>query len=202
MKRICISALVLISCHGYSQDIIRARYNATINCKIIENNPASVKYTKETSPGITYVMDKGDISEIRLADGTAEAYSADLYEKLSLQETKDQLVTELLAHAHVHERDPRKYHAEFTGDHLKVTELSSSGKARESSSMFYDLSQVHSFMSVSKRENDIGYLNIWVMGSDDGKKMRKEKFVLMVQPQAKAFEIYHLMKHLNKLLKK
>ncbi len=68
--------------------------------------------------------------------------------------------------------------------------------------ILYDFSKVIEFQKVSKRKNDIAYVNVWVMECRNKKKdkWRKYKLVIRVRGHHKAELILDAMKDLNKLL--
>lgn len=197
-----LSTALLIAISMNAQDEMKMRYNATIKGEIVDEKPASLTYKKASNPDKIYTMDKGDVIEIKYRNGQVKTFDADLYASLTLEETKDALVKCINESGFVHEKDQRRFQARFQGDFLQITQLSDSGKPKESTTMSYDPAQVTSFMNVSARPNDIAYIDIWIMGTEgeNTSKLSKKKMVVMTNPSYRAFEIYHMLKHLNKLL--
>lgn len=188
----------------FAQDIINTRYNATIKGKVLDVKPTTLTYEKPDNPGHKYLMDLGDVTNIKFENGEEKSFTTDLFYNLDLTQTQQQLIELFKDYAFIHEKDLKKIHLAFSDNFLIATQCDDSGKPIEKTSVYLDFTQVVSFMSVSKRDNDMGYLNLYIMGKEklSDKKFEKKKFVLMVRPLEKAYDIYHTLKHLNILLDK
>ena len=179
----------------FAQDVIYTRYNAAIQAQIKSEGKASVTYTKPDLPGNNYVIDKGDIREIKFQDGRFKDFPADLYENLSIEETFAAIKSVMEAYAMDNDKDKNHFSIDFKDQKLYVK--------KNSDVEIYDFREVKSFMPVSKKENDKAAIGIYVLTATNEKatKWSKGKFAVLVEGQDNAFELYNLLKHLNKTLK-
>lgn len=179
----------------FAQDVIYTRYNAAIQAEVKSEGKATITYTKPDVPGNNYVIDKGDIKEIKFQDGRFAEFPADLYENLSSDETASAIKKVVEAYAFDNDKDRNRFKIDFKDGKLHVT--------KGSDTEIYDFKDVKSFMPVSKKDGDKAAVGVWVMAAANkqGTKWAKGKFAVLVEGQDNAYELYNLLKHLNKALK-
>ncbi|MBD3581240.1 hypothetical protein [Flavobacterium selenitireducens] len=189
------AVFLLAFCGCFAQDVIYTRYNAAIQAEIKSEGKATITYTKPDVPGNNYVIDKGDVKEIKYQDGRFAEFPADLYEGLSPEETAAAIKKVAEAYAYDNDKDRNRFKIEFKDAKLHVT--------KESDTRIYDFRDVKSFMPVSKKEGDKAAIGIWVMtaANKQATKWEKGKLTIYVEGQDNAYELYNLLKHLNKALK-
>ncbi len=196
MKFRFLLPMLALSATCLAQDKILTRYSATINAEIKGEGTATVTYTKPDVPGNSYVIDKGDIKEIKFADGRVTEFPADIFEKFTIAETEARIVKIITENAFDNEKDMTKIKAEFVNGKLVVE----GGTVKDGA---YDFKDVKSYPPVGKKDGDRANVSVWVMGADKAtsSKWEKRRLIMLVKGQDTAFELYNLMKHLNNALK-
>jgi len=120
----------------------------------------------------------------------------------TLDETKDYIVRMVNAHCFERNSNTRRYNASFENDYLRLTVINKKGTKAINDGLLWDFASVFKFQRVSKRENNIAFINIWMEFISNEKKdtHKKNKLVLQVQGHDEADQILLAFRHLNELL--
>jgi len=146
---------------------------------------------------------KIEVSKILFENGTVELFEPIMtYDPILLDGTKKVIVENITQFGFEHANPKRSYAASFDNDYLSIS-IPDIYKSKQSmKGVLYDFSQVMEFQRVSKRRNNMAYVNVWVMEcrNKEKNKWRKYKLVIRVKGHDKAKIIMDALKDLNKLL--
>ena len=159
MKYLYILFLVTSITNLYSQDIILKKNGETIDSKIIEIGIDKIKYHKYSNlSGPVFVILKEDVTNITFENGDIEMISAS--NKSNIDEIKKIIIDDINEFGFERDTYKSNCNAFFEGDILWLQYFNKKGKQIGYDNL-YDLSIVYKFAGVSKREDDLAYINIW-----------------------------------------
>ncbi|PWK20715.1 hypothetical protein [Xanthomarina spongicola] len=119
----------------------------------------------------------------------------------SLEETKAFIIKNISENCYEEDGFKEPYKAVFEGDYLRLIILNKN-QTRERSNLLYDFENVYLFQKVSKRKNDIAYINIFVpiLKNKEKNKWDKHKLIMRVDGHDMADSILNALKRYNELL--
>ena len=205
VKRIVLVTLLFnFNFLGYSQDIIMKLDGGIILTEIGTIGIDNIEYKEyDNLDGPTRVILKNEVDKILFENGTTEVFSKKRTNiELALKETKELLVKEINAHGFEQGSFKSKYRASFEGNYLRLIELKKKKTEPKNEGILFDFSNVYKFEKLSKRSEELVYLNIWVsfLKNERKNKFDKQKLVMRVDGVDNAVKILTSLKQLNKLL--
>lgn len=130
-------------------------------------------------------------------------YSQDI-ENLSLEETKNLIIESINNYGYEEDNFKQRYIATFEEDYLRLVFTNRKGTKPANKGFLYDFSNVYRFDKISKRKENLSYINIWtsIMENEKKKKWDKHKLIMRVEKYENAVTILNALKHYNELLSK
>lgn len=194
---------LMISLSTYSQDIILKTNGDKLESKVTLIEKSNIHYKKYSNlDGPDYVIDKKEVVEIKFENGIVEKISSDIAsDEISLEETKNFIIKEINEHGFEEDTFKKRYRASFEGEYLRLIVLRANGE-EANHGLLYDFSNVYKFHNVSKRSDELAFLNIFVSMSQSKKEIKwdKHKLIMRVDGLVHAEAIQNALKHYNKLL--
>lgn len=188
---------------SYCQDTIYLKNKEFIRAKVIEISPEKVLYKKyDNLSGPNYHIRKDEILEIKFENGTQENFLADNNSNRSLDETKTFIMKIINDHGWEKDSNTRRLKASFEGDRLRIVVMNKKYTKPVNRGLAYDFSNVYKFKNVSKRSDDVAYLDIWIdfLFREKNERFEKRKLVIEIHGHREADELMSALKHLNKIL--
>ena len=211
MKYLFILFIATSLSNLYSQDIILKKNGKSIESKIDEIGIDKIKYHKYSNlSGPIFIMLKEDVSKITFENGEIEIFN--VVSKLNIDEVKKVIIENINEYGFERTSYKKNYRVFFEGDYLwfqlfdlnwnKIgANFTTLNKALDEDFM-YDLKTVYKFDGVSKRENELAFVNIYASRLIDKKnnKWSKDKLVIRVKGHENADKIMKALKEYNRLL--
>ena len=196
--------IILLSFLVKAQDTIVQQNQKLIVAKISEINENNIVYKRFNNlSGPTYTITKSEVLEVLFENGTSENYKTDagLKEK-NLDETKDFLVRMINKHCFEKGSTERRYKASFEENYLRLIVMNKEGTKPVNKGLRWDFSYAIRFQHISKRGNNIAFINVKMSFISNEKKdtHKKTKLVIQVLGHDAAHQIVAALTHLNKLL--
>jgi len=188
-----------------AQDVIITTNNEEISAKIEEYHIETISYKKfENLSGPSYHIKKSHVSKIVFENGNIETFDITLdvtNEDSLLEELKAYIIKSISEYCYEEDGFKEPYKAIFEGDYLRLIILNKN-LTRERSSLLYDFENVYVFQKVSKRKNDIAFINIFVpiLKNEEKNKWDKHKLIMRVDGHEMADSIVNALKQYNELL--
>ena len=201
---VLVSVLFSLNFLGHAQDIIRKISGEIIVTEIQTIGIDDIEYKQfDNLDGPNLKILKKEVAKILFENGTTEEFSKKTSNiEEALEETKDLLVKEINAHGFEANSFKSKYKASFEGNYLRLIELKKKSTEPKNEGILFDFSNVYKFEKLSKRSEELVYLNIWVsiLKNEKKNKFDKHKLVMRVDGVDNAVTILTGLKQLNKLL--
>lgn len=189
--------LLLAGSLFYSQDKITKKNGNSVDVKLIEIGPSNITYKELDNPdGPNHSMDKSEVYEITYSNGKTEI----LGKYKTVDEAKSLIIAKINEYGIDRDRNDLSLHAEFDGENIKINSLNAKGKIIHAGD-FWDLSKVVAFHDLSKRKDNIAYLNI-VTYKITKSKRELSKLVIKLTDYEVAADVLEAMKDLKIMLKK
>ena len=207
MKYLYVFFIIAAISNSYSQDIILKKNGGSIESKIDEIGIDKIKYHKYSNlSGPVFVILKEDVAKITFENGEIETFNVG--SKLHIDEVKKIIVDNINEYGFERTSYKMNYRVEFYDDFLWLKIFNRKGKQLGYNAI-YDLSMVYKFDGVTKRENDLAYVNIYAsklrsnpihLKKGINIKWSKEKLVIRVKGHKNADIIWDAIKEYNRLL--
>ena len=199
--------LIISFSNLYSQDIILKKDGKSIESKIDEIGIDKIKYHKYGNlSGPVFIILKNDVSKITFENGDVELINT--VNEFNIDEIKKIIVDSINEYGFEKTSYKLNYRVEFYDDYLWLKIFNRKGKQLGYNAI-YDLSMVYKFDEVSKREDDLAFVNIFAskLRSNPIKlkkginiKWVKDKLVIRVKGHKNADNIMNAIKEYNRLL--
>lgn len=187
--------LMAISC--YSQDRISRKNGTSIDVKLVEIGSSNITYKELDNPdGPTHSLDKSEIYQITYNNGKTEV----LGKYKTPEEARNFIISQINEYGIDRDRNDLSLKADFEGDNIKINSLNKKGKIVHEGNL-WDLSKVVAFHELSKRKDNIAYLNIVTYEISKSKRELKKLVIKMTDYEAAA-NLLEAMKDLRIMLKK
>ncbi|GEM_PF-810912 len=182
----------------YSQDKISKKNGSSFDAKLIDVGSSEITYKELDNPeGPTHSLDKSEIYQIiTYSNGKTEV----LGKYKTVDEAKNLIVSKINDYGIDRDRNDLSLRAEFDGDNIKINSLNAKGRIVHEGD-FWDLSKVVAFHNISKRKDNIAYLNI-VTYKITTSKRALSKLVIKLTDYEAAENVLEAMKDLKIMLKK
>ena len=174
MEKLIYSIITIfcVSMYSYSQDIIVKQDGEELNANVIEITENKVKYRLfDSQDGPIRNLVKSDVFMIIYENGTREkvanskeqtANENNSNDNISLEETKAFIIEYINKYGYEEDSFKSHYKAAFEGDYLRLIELKKKSSEEKNEGILYDFAHVYKFQSVSRRSDELAYVNIWV----------------------------------------
>lgn len=209
MKPIYLLLLLLSISNSFGQDIILLKNNEIIRAKVIKIMNDTVEFNRlDNMGGPIYEIPTSLIEKIDFETDTVQYFQLEEVKNLAespnytLVETKEFIVKTINDHGFDEDSFKRRYRASFEGDLLRLIIMRKNENEPSHKGILYDFSNVYKFQRVSKRSNQLAYVNIFVSIVKNERKMKfdKHKLIMRVDDPEKAQSILNALKHYNSLL--
>lgn len=187
--------LMAISC--YSQDRISRKNGTSIDVKLIEIGSSNITYKELDNPdGPIHSLDKSEIYQITYNNGKTEVFG----KYKTAEGARNFIISQINEYGIDRDRNDLSLKADFEGDNIKINSLNKKGKIVHEGNL-WDLSKVVAFHELSKRKDNIAYLNIVTYEISKSKRELKKLVIKMTDYEAAA-NLLEAMKDLRIMLKK
>lgn len=189
--------LLLIGVLSYSQDKIVKKNGNSFDAKIVEVNASGITYKElDYLDGPTHSLNKSEIYQINYSNGKTEV----LGKYKTADDAKNFILTRINEYGIDRDRNDLWLHADFEGENIKINSLNAKGRIVHEGDL-WDISKVVAFHEVSKRKDNIAYLNI-VTYKITKSKRELSKLVIKLTDYEVAANVLEAFKDLNIMLKK
>ncbi|AZA83878.1 hypothetical protein C1637_13400 [Chryseobacterium lactis] len=189
--------LLLTGSLFYSQDKITKKNGSTVDVKLIEIGSSNITYKELDNPdGPSHSMDKSEVYEIAYSNGKTEI----LGKYKTADEAKSLIIAKINEYGIDRDRNDLSLRSEFDGDNIKINSVNMKGRVVHEGDL-WDLSKVIAFHEISKRKDNIAYLNIITYKITKSKRELSKLVIKMTDYEATA-QILEAMKDLRIMLKK
>lgn len=195
--------LLLLSSVCFAQDTIRTFRQKRYLTKISQISKDSVTFKNFSNPDSkVYSLHKGEISEIKLHDGTVVDFLSEEEKSKSIEDFKSQLIAMINEFGFEPDSNKKRFYASFEGDFLRLQIKNSTGSKMDKG-LLYDFTRVYDVHNLSQRGDTNTFINIWVLSlvNPKAKRWEKQKIVMKVKGHNEAEDILRMFKVLNKKLR-
>ncbi|UKB81852.1 hypothetical protein LF887_12605 [Chryseobacterium sp. MEBOG06] len=166
-----------------------------MDIKLLEIGSSNITY-KDNPDGPTHSLDKSEIYQITYNNGKTEVMG----KYKTADEARNFMISQINEYGIDRDRNDLSLKAYFEGDHIKINSLNKKGKIVHEGNL-WDLSKVVAFHELSKRKDNIAYLNIVTYEISKLKRELKKLVIKMTDYEAAA-NLLEAMKDLRIMLKK
>lgn len=189
--------LFLVGVLSYSQDKIVKKNGNSFDAKIVEVNASDITYKElDYLDGPTHSLNKSEIYQLNYSNGKTEI----LGKYKTADDAKNFILTRINEYGIDRDRNDLSLHADFEGENIKINSLNAKGRIVHEGDL-WDISKVVAFHEVSKRKDNIAYLNI-VTYKNTKSKRELSKLVIKLTDYEVAANVLEAFKDLNIMLKK
>lgn len=189
--------LLLAGTFFYSQDKISKKNGQSFEAKVVEIGDSNITYQElDNADGPVRSMDRAEIYEIIYSNGKTEV----LGKYKTEAEVKEFIVRKIDEFGIDRDRKDLALRAKFEGDNIKINSVNMKDRVVKEGD-WWDLSKVVAFHNISRRKDNIAYLNI-VTYKITKSKRELSKLVIKVTDHEVAADILEAMKDLKMMLKK
>nr|WP_315032346.1 hypothetical protein [uncultured Chryseobacterium sp.] len=181
----------------FSQDKISKKNGSTFDAKLIGVGSSDITYKELDNPdGPTHSLDKSEVYQITYSNGKTDV----LGKYKTADEARNFIIAKINEYGIDRDRNDLSLRAEFEGENIKINSLNAKGRIVHEGD-FWDLSKVVAFHEISKRKDNIAYLNI-VTYKITKSKRELSKLVIKLTDYEVAANVLEAMKDLKIMLKK
>jgi len=192
-----ILPLLLMSTVCYSQDKIFKKNGDQFEAKITEVGTVNIAYKElDNLAGPVRSLEKLEIYKIIYENGKSEI----LGKYATAEEAKALIINKINEFGIDRDDENFKINAEFEGDQIKINSINKKGKVLNEGEV-WDLGRVVDFHHISKRKNNIFFLNI-ITYKTRNSKTELDKLVIKMTDYEAAEAVLEAMKDLKIMLKK
>lgn len=189
--------LLLAGTLYYSQDKISRKNGQIFEGKVVQVGQSTVTYKSLDNPdGPIRSEDKAEIYEIIYENGQKEV----LGKYKTVDEAKSFIISKINEFGIDRDRKDLSLHAEFEGDNIKINSVNIKGRVVHEGDL-WDLSKVVAFHDISRRKDNIAYLNV-VTYKITKSKRELSKLVIKITDYEVAANVLEAMKDVKIMLKK
>lgn len=189
--------LLLISILCYSQDKVIKKNGKEFDAKIVEVNASNITYKDlDYLDGPIHSVNTSEIYQISYSNGKTDI----LGKYKTVDDAKNFIVSRINEYGIDRDRNDLSLRAEFDGENIKINSLNAKGRIVHEGD-FWDISKVVAFHEISKRKDNIAYLNI-VTYKITKSKRELSKLVIKLTDYEVAANVLEALKDLNIMLKK
>ena len=193
---------VLSSTSLFSQDVILKKDRDSIFAKILEINSDEISFKKTNNlNGPIYTLPKSEILKITFENGVSESYTVnDSGINMNIEQTKLFLKENIDKYC-FDRSGKRSIIAEFEGDLLMFYWKSKNSNSEPKERYLFDFSQECKFHNLSKRGDDIAFINAYIPRLIKNDIWSNEhKLIIRVQGYDNASKVLEAMEHYHMLL--
>lgn len=191
------ASLLLISILCYSQDKVIKKNGKEFDAKIVEVNASNITYKDlDYLDGPIHSVNTSEIYQISYSNGKTDI----LGKYKTVDDAKNFIVSRINEYGIDRDRNDLSLRAEFVGENIKINSLNAKGRIVHEGD-FWDISKVVAFHEISKRKDNIAYLNI-VTYKITKSKRELSKLVIKLTDYEVAANVLEALKDLNIMLKK
>ncbi|NIF04967.1 hypothetical protein F3J23_05885 [Chryseobacterium sp. Tr-659] len=196
-NKIYVLSLLLAGIFGYSQDKIFKKNGASFDVKLIEIGASNITYKElDNLEGPIHSLDKSEVYQITYGNGKTDI----LGKYKTADEAKSFILSKINEFGIDRDRNDLSLRADFEGDDIKINSVNAKGRIVHEGDL-WDLSKVVAFHNISKRKDNICYLNIITFKTRKSKRELSKLVIRMTDYEA-AEGLLEAMKDLKIMLKK
>ncbi|WP_129040006.1 hypothetical protein [Chryseobacterium sp. CH21] len=195
--KLYILPLLLMGIVCYSQDKISMKNGTSLDVKLIEIGTSNITYKElDNLDGPSHAIDKSEVFQISYNNGKTDV----LGKYKTIDEAKNLIISKINEFGIDRDRSNLTLQADFEGDNVKINSVNAKGRIVNEGDL-WDMSKVVAFHNISKRKDNVFYLNIVTYKI---KKTEKElsKLVIKMTNYEAAESTLEAMKDLKIMLKK
>lgn len=202
MKHFYIIFLLTLT-NAFSQDVIVMNDETKIEAKVKVITDTTLSYLRfDNLEGPIFIEKIASIKEIIFENGTSLTFSDKKnIEGMSLEETKEFIVQSINNYAFQRDGD-KAYKASFDNQYLKLSRRDIETNEVLDNYRLFDFTAECEFHNLSKRGNDISYINVYVPRVFYGENRNSYKLVILVKSHEKGQLLLNALKHYNEFFQK
>ncbi|MCC2591308.1 hypothetical protein [Chryseobacterium sp. MFBS3-17] len=195
IKILMLAAMIMASTNLTAQDHIILKNGTEINAKVMTIFHHEIEYVSENTPeGPRVKIAKGDVYKIRYQNGTEEIYG----KYSNVEEAKEEAQRLINTYAISKSSKTVRISAVFNGHILELSPVSKRGNPAGIAE-YWDLEKIIKFHKVSKRDDDIAYLNV-VCTRLKNNKPAIDKMVIKMTSHKTADQLNKVLQDIGQML--
>lgn len=195
--KLYILPLLLMGVVCYSQDKISMKNGTSLDVKLIEIGTSNITYKElDNLDGPTHAIDKSEVFQISYNNGKTDV----LGKYKTVDEAKDLIVSKINEFGVDRDRSSLTLQAAFEEDNIKINSVNAKGRIVNEGDL-WDMAKVVAFHNISKRKDNVFYLNIVTYKIKNTEKELSKLVIKMTNYEA-AESVLEAMKDLKIMLKK
>ncbi|MGR3857414.1 hypothetical protein [Chryseobacterium indologenes] len=195
--KLYILPLLLMGVVCYSQDKISMKNGTLLDVKLIEIGTSNITYKElDNLDGPIHAIDKSEVFQISYNNGKTDV----LGKYKTVDEAKDLIVSKINEFGVDRDRSSLTLQAAFEEDNIKINSVNAKGRIVNEGDL-WDMAKVVAFHNISKRKDNVFYLNIVTYKIKNTEKELSKLVIKMTNYEA-AESVLEAMKDLKIMLKK
>ncbi|MFS4472561.1 hypothetical protein [Chryseobacterium sp. T20] len=195
--KLYILPLLLMGVVCYSQDKISMKNGTSLDVKLIEIGTSNITYKElDNLDGPTHAIDKSEVFQISYSNGKTDV----LGKYKTVDEAKDLIISKINEFGVDRDRSSLTLQASFEEDNIKINSVNAKGRIVNEGDV-WDMAKVVAFHNISKRKDNVFYLNIVTYKIKNTEKELSKLVIKMTNYEA-AESVLEAMKDLKIMLKK
>ncbi|QRA42937.1 hypothetical protein [Chryseobacterium cucumeris] len=195
--KLYILSLLLMGVVCYSQDKISMKNGTSLDVKLIEIGTSNITYKElDNLDGPTHAIDKSEVFQISYNNGKTDV----LGKYKTVDEAKDLIVSKINEFGVDRDRSSLTLQAAFEENNIKINSVNAKGRIVNEGDL-WDMAKVVAFHNISKRKDNVFFLNIVTYKIKNTEKELSKLVIKMTNYEA-AESVLEAMKDLKIMLKK
>lgn len=195
--KLYILPLLLMGVVCYSQDKISMKNGTSLDVKLIEIGTSNITYKElDNLDGPTHAIDKSEVFQISYNNGKTDV----LGKYKTVDEAKDLIVSKINEFGVDRDRSSLTLQAAFEENNIKINSVNAKGRIVNEGDL-WDMAKVVAFHNISKRKDNVFFLNIVTYKIKNTEKELSKLVIKMTNYEA-AESVLEAMKDLKIMLKK
>lgn len=189
--------LLLMGVLCYSQDKIVKKNGNSFEAKLIEIGGSSITYKElDNLDGPIHSLDKSEVYQITYGNGKTDV----LGKYKTEEEARNFIISKINEYGIDCDRNDLSLKTEFEGSDIKISSVNAKGRIVHDGDL-WDISKIVNFHKISKRKDNIAFLNIVTYKTSKSNR-ELSKLVIKMTDYEEAVNLLEAFKDLNIMLKK
>ncbi|SIS67287.1 hypothetical protein SAMN05421786_101895 [Chryseobacterium ureilyticum] len=189
--------LLLMGVLCYSQDKIVKKNGNSFEAKLIEIGGSSITYKElDNLDGPIHSLDKSEVYQITYSNGKTDI----LGKYKTEEEARNFIISKINEYGIDRDRNDLSLQTEFEGNDIKINSVNVKGRIVHDGDL-WDISKIVNFHKISKRKDNIAFLNIVTYKTSKSNR-ELSKLVIKMTDYEEAVNLLEAFKDLNIMLKK
>lgn len=189
--------LLLMGVLCYSQDKIVKKNGNSFEAKLIEIGGSSITYKElDNLDGPIHSLDKSEVYQITYGNGKTDV----LGKYKTEEEARNFIISKINEYGIDRDRNDLSLKTEFEGNDIKISSVNAKECIVHDGDL-WDISKIVNFHKISKRKDNIAFLNIVTYKTSKSNR-ELSKLVIKMTDYEEAINLLEAFKDLNIMLKK